>query len=304
MLSRSFDLYRKFVWFTLAVCVGVILWGAYVRASGSGAGCGSHWPLCNGVVLPETEQQKTFIEFSHRISSALLMIFVGGMALWAWFLFPKRNFARRAAILSFVAVLMEALVGAFLVLLRLVEQDKSVLRVASISLHLVNTLFLLGALTIAAISASHPSPRWRWPTKEGIWWPRGLLLGFAFLAAFGAVAALGDTLFPPTSLMQGFLADLSRDGHLAERIRIFHPLLAVAWVGAFAYWAAELWQRIPNLKRLGQLALSLSALNLLLGLANLFFLAPLPLQMLHLLVADLLWIVFISLLFSAASRWR
>src|SRR5262249_50502457 len=101
----------------------------------------------------------------------------------------KGSFPRRAAGLSFLAVWLEAFIGAFLVLLRLVEHDQSVLRVVSISLHLVNTLFLLATLTLAALSPGVASPRWRWPRKEERWWPRSLLLGFAALGAFGAVAA-------------------------------------------------------------------------------------------------------------------
>jgi heme A synthase len=282
--------------------MAVITWGAYVRATGSGAGCGSHWPLCNGMLLPETEREKTFVEFSHRLSSALLLLFVGGLAAWAWALFPRGSFARRSALLAFAAVLLEALIGAFLVLLRLVEHDQSVLRVFSISLHLMNTLLLLGALTCAALSPGHPHPRWRWPHREGRWWPRALLAGFALLGGLGAVAALGDTLFPPTSVVAGILADLSMRGHLSERVRVLHPLLAVGWVFAAAWWISGLWQSSPALRAQGRRVLAAAALNLCLGLSNIVFLAPLGLQMVHLFVADLLWIFFISFLFSAASR--
>ncbi len=297
-------LYRRFAFLTLCTCVAVIVWGAYVRASGSGAGCGSHWPLCKGVLLPSTEQDKTFVEFSHRLSSALLLIFVGGLAACAWKLFPLSSFAFRSAALALVAVLMEALIGAFLVLLRLVEQDQSVLRVFSISVHLVNSLFLLAALTCAALSPGLISPRWRWPEQGQRWWPRGLIIGFALLGALGAVAALGDTLFPPSSVLAGILADLSDQGHLSERIRVLHPLLAVSWVFAATWWISGLWERIPFLKSHGQLVLWTAGLNLILGLCNIFFLAPLGMQLLHLFVADLLWIFFISFLFSAASRWQ
>jgi heme A synthase len=205
-----------------------------------------------------------------------------------------------------VAVLLEALIGAFLVLLRLVEHDESVLRVFSISLHLVNTLFLLAALTCAWLSPSAATPRWRWPKPEERWWPRSLVLGFGALGALGAVAALGDTLFPPSNVVAGILADFSGSRHLAERIRVLHPLLAVSWAGAFAYWVSGLWERLPSLTGLGKAALSLAVLNLTLGLLNLFLLAPLWLQMLHLLIADGLWIVFLSLLFFAASspEWQ
>lgn len=296
--------YRKCSWFTLIACVGVILWGAYVRASGSGAGCGSHWPLCNGQVLPETEQHKTFVEFSHRVSSGLLLLLVLGLFALTLRVFPRGSFQRRVAWLALVAIILEALVGAFLVLLRLVEQDQSVLRVISISLHLVNTLFLLGTLACLAFSGGAPRPRWRWPEPATAWWPRSLLIGFALLGAFGAIAALGDTLFPPTSVYAGILADLAGGGHIAERIRVLHPLGAVCWVLALAWWLAGLWQRFPHLLGIGRWVLGLAIANLALGLMNVLMLAPVSMQILHLLVADSLWIVFIGLLFSAASRWQ
>lgn len=294
-------LYRKYALFTLIGCVAVIVWGAYVRASGSGAGCGAHWPLCNGVLIPETEAQKTWVEFSHRLSSGALILLVGGLFVWAWRLFPRGSFAFRAAGLAFLAVWLEALVGAFLVLLRLVEHDQSVLRVISVSLHLVNTIFLLAALTVAALSPGVSHPRWRWPRNDERWWPRGLILGFAALGALGAVAALGDTLFPPSSVIGGIAADFSGPSHIAERIRVFHPMIAVSWAGAFAYWISGLWERLPAVRRRGQGALAVAGLNLVLGLLNIALLAPLWLQMVHLAVANLLWIIFVALLFSAAS---
>jgi heme A synthase len=294
--------YRKYALFTLAATVAVIVWGAYVRASGSGAGCGAHWPLCNGVLIPETEAQKTWVEFSHRLSSGVLISCVGGLLVWAWRLFPRSSFAFRAAAVSFLAVWVEAFVGAFLVLLGLVEKDKSVLRVWSVSLHLANTLFLLAALTCAALAPRMATPRWRWPARQSPWWPRCLVLGFVLLGAFGAVAALGDTLFPPSSVIGGIAADWNGQGHVAERIRVLHPLLAVSWAGAFAYWMAGLWERLPMLRRIGQKCIAVAALNLCLGLLNIALLAPLWLQMLHLAIANLLWIVFVAALFSAASN--
>lgn len=293
--------YTKYALFTLAMTVAVIVWGAYVRASGSGAGCGAHWPLCKGELIPQTDAQKTWVEFSHRLSSGALITLIGGLFFWAWRIFPRGSFAFKAAGLSFFAVWVEALIGAFLVLLRLVEHDESVLRVVSISLHLVNTLFLLAALTCAALAPRKSTPRWRWPVREERWWPRSLILGFAALGAFGAVAALGDTLFPPSSVLGGIASDFSASRHIAERIRALHPLLAIGWAGAFAYWVAGLWERRPELRNLGRFTLSVAGLNLTFGLLNILLLAPLWLQMLHLAVANVLWISFVALLFSAAS---
>lgn len=182
-----------FALFNLAFCVGVIVFGAYVRASGSGAGCGSHWPLCNGVLVQSGIKQKTWIEMSHRMTSGLLLLTIGAQAAWAWKLLGSGVFAFRAALLSLLAVIIEAMIGAFIVLLGYVDHDKSIDRVLSMSLHLANTL--LAALTCALLSIGHTSPRWRWPDRSARWWPFGLLVGFGVLGGLGAVAALGDTLF-------------------------------------------------------------------------------------------------------------
>jgi heme a synthase len=296
--------YRKLALFNLVFTVAVIVFGAYVRATGSGAGCGSHWPLCNGVLVQVGIKEKTAIEYTHRLTSGLLLLFVAAQLFLAWKTFAPGSFARRAASLSLVAVVLEALIGAFIVLLGYVEHDKSMDRVLSMSLHLVNTLFLLAALTCAWLSAGHPHPRWRWPIREERWWPFGLIVGFAVLGGLGAIAALGDTLFPPSSVLAGIISDLSGNSHVAERIRILHPVLAVGWVGAALWWIAGVWERMPAMKTHGKLILWVAGGNLGLGLLNVLLLAPVGLQLIHLLVADLLWILFVSFLFSAASRWQ
>lgn len=302
---QNFPLYRKYAWFTLAYCVAVILWGAFVRATGSGAGCGQHWPMCNGEVIPRAEQVKTLIEYSHRLSSGLCLLFVFILFLATLKLFPKGSFQRKAAGYSFIAIIIEALIGAALVLLRLVEHDQSIDRAISISLHLVNTLFLLAALTITAMAPAELKPRWHWPEGgKSRRWVRGILLGFALLGALGALTALGDTLFPVTDLGAEFRAKLEGRRHFLQQIRLLHPLLAVIWAGALAVWLAGLWERMPALKGRGRLLLWLTVGNLVLGLVNVITLAPIPIQILHLLWAETLWILLVSLVFSAASRWR
>lgn len=294
--------YLRFAKFTLIYCVGVILWGAYVRASGSGAGCGQHWPLCNGVVIPREQRIQTMIEYSHRLSSGMSLLLVLGLALWTLWLFPRGSFQRKAAGWSALAIILEALIGAVLVLARLVEHDKSIDRVFSISLHLVNTLLLLGALTVTVLSAAAKTPRWRWQEKSNFRWANGLLAGFALLGAMGAMAALGDTLFPATSLSAGFAADFDGRRHFLERIRIIHPLIAVFWTFLAWSWVAKLWQQYPELKKLGIAVASFAFLNIGIGMTNILFLAPIPLQIIHLFCANLLWISFVGFVYSAASR--
>ena len=104
--------FAKFAWFVLIWNVITALWGAFVRATGSGAGCGSHWPLCNGQVVPQAEQVATLVEFSHRIMSGLAMIGVLVLLIWAFRAYPKRHPVRFGAVASAVFIILEALVGA------------------------------------------------------------------------------------------------------------------------------------------------------------------------------------------------
>ncbi len=71
-------------WAALAYNVLVILWGAYVRISGSGAGCGAHWPLCDGQVIPRSFTLERVVEFSHRGSSGVSGLLA--LAVVAWLL--------------------------------------------------------------------------------------------------------------------------------------------------------------------------------------------------------------------------
>jgi cytochrome c oxidase assembly protein subunit 15 len=296
--------FQRFAWFTLGFCVLVILWGAMVRATGSGAGCGDHWPLCNGNVVPTSDQVKTWIEYSHRLTSGLSLLLVIALYVFSRRIFPLGNFTRSAAGYSLIAIIIEALIGAGLVLLRLVEHDQSLDRAISIALHLVNTLFLLGSLTLTAVSVFEPNPRWRWPELSGRWKVRGILWGFALVGALGALTALGDTLFPVTNLAEEFRQKFAGRRHFLEQIRMFHPLLAVAWVGAAWLWLAAITDSQPALKRRATFFLWLAAGNLAFGMANVLFLAPIWMQIVHLLWAETLWILLVSFVFSAASRWR
>ena len=273
--------YVRFAWITLAVSIVVIVWGAVVRATGSGAGCGSHWPLCNGDVLPMAPATETLIEFTHRLTSGVAMILAFVMALWARRLFGPGHPARRWALYSLVFMLIEAAIGAGIVLLELVADDTSPLRAGYIAVHLTNTMFLVGAMTAAirfigssghrAIGAlGHRgvgSPRWQ----------VAALVMMVIVAAAGAIVALGDTLFPHASLAEGIAADLDPTSHFLIRLRVWHPILAVAaaviTVAAF---------RRP-------LVTGLILFQVGLGIINLMMLAPLPLQMAHLLVSNLLW---------------
>ena len=112
--------FTRFAWGVLTLNIFVIIWGAYVRATGSGAGCGSHWPTCNGEVIPRDPSIQTMIEYSHRTTSGLALLAVTALLVVARRLFPAGHHVRRGAAASMVLILTEAAIGAGLVLFGLV----------------------------------------------------------------------------------------------------------------------------------------------------------------------------------------
>ncbi|HEX8072560.1 MAG TPA: COX15/CtaA family protein [Pyrinomonadaceae bacterium] len=286
----------QFAWFVLAYNLLVIVWGAYVRASVSGNGCGSHWPLCNGEFIPVGAQLKTLIEFSHRLTSGAALLLICALAVWAWRAYPRGHRVRRAALLSVACIFAEALIGAGLVLFELVAENKSVARALFMSVHLVNTFVLLAVLALAAWWASGGTAvRLRGQGIVAHLFAFGLA-GTLVLAVSGAVAALGDTLFPARTLAEGLRQDFSPTAHFLLRLRVLHPALAVA-VGCYVLLAASYVSNFlrpaARVRRLVALLVAVVLAQLGAGLLNLYLLAPVWLQLVHLLLADLLWLALV-----------
>jgi heme A synthase len=292
-----------YAWGVLGFNLIVILWGAYVRASGSGAGCGSHWPLCDGEVIPRSPSLETIVEFSHRATSGLALLMVVMLVVWAFKRFERGHQARMGAALSMFFMLTEALIGAGLVLFEYVAENQSMARAFWMSGHLVNTFLLVAMLTLTA---------WAGTMNGRVRLRRqGSLMGWHFAAAMamlvlgvsGAVTALGSTLFPVTSLAEGLRQDLSPSAHVLIRLRFFHPFIAIG-VSAFLVIAASRVRRRPGVGT-GRFAGSLVALvvaQLGLGTVNLLLHAPIGLQILHLLLSDLIWIALVLLALSSLDE--
>jgi heme A synthase len=285
--------FARFAWGVLAYNVAVILWGALVRATGSGAGCGGHWPLCNGDVLPDVSKIGTVIELTHRVMSGVALVLVAAMFVWAWKAFAPGHPARRWATGSLVFILTEALLGASLVLLGHVARNESVGRVYSLGLHLVNTFLLLASLALAARAATRKIGKF----SLALSWP---LIALVLVAIAGAITALGDTLFPAHTLAEGVRNDFSSTASFLIRLRIIHPILALAAGVVIALIA------IPEFKRrrtpLAGWLLALFLAQVAAGAASILLQAPLPLQLLHLLIADCLWIGLVLFTAEAAVR--
>ncbi|HLL72927.1 MAG TPA: COX15/CtaA family protein [Pyrinomonadaceae bacterium] len=294
----------RYAWLVVAVNLFVIVWGAYVRASFSGDGCGSHWPLCNGEVIPTTGLLKTLIELTHRLTSGVALLLVIWM-VWQTKLFPRGHRVRRGAFWSLIFILIEALIGAALVKFELVAGNASVARAFVMSIHLVNTFLLLAALSLTAWWAmGGAGVRLRGQGKVSLLFALGLA-GTLLIAVSGAIAALGDTLFPASSLAQGIRQDFSPAAHFLVRLRVLHPLLAVL-IGCYAVAAASYVNTFlrpgERTKKLTNLLTTLFIVQLTVGIMNVSLLAPVWLQLTHLLLADFFWIALVLTAASALAQ--
>jgi heme A synthase len=291
-----FKSFVRFAWAVLAFTLAVVLWGAYVRATGAGAGCGNHWPLCNGEVVPRVPAVKTLIEFTHRAMSGLDGLLILFLMLWALWAYPRRHLARWAAVLSFGFVVTEALIGAALVKLEHVAQNASVGRAWSLSGHLMNTLALLAFLSLTAFWGTQQHATAPVPLRgRRTWTAVPVFLALVLTAISGAIAALGDTLFPAASLAAGFRQDFDSAANIFLRLRWFHPFFAVMAAACLSFYAMRVEARVPAAKPYARTLLALVGLQLGAGALNLLLLAPLWMQILHLLLADLVWISVVLL---------
>jgi heme A synthase len=299
--------FHRFAWLVLGYNLLVILWGAFVRATGSGAGCGNHWPLCNGEVLPRTETAETLIELTHRLTSGVDGLLVLALLVWAIRAFPRRHPVRFAAVGAFVFLVSEALLGAGLVRFELVADDASTARALVMAAHLVNTFLLLAWLAATAAWSARPPDDRRGALAAGRtgdpapWVLAALLAAMLVLGVSGAVTALGDTLFPSGSFREGLAQDASPTAHALIRLRIWHPVLAVA-VGLAVVYAAGWLRRkrpSPEVRRWAAALVALFVLQLVLGVVNVLLAAPVWMQLVHLLVADLVWIALVLLALAA-----
>jgi heme A synthase len=295
--------FARFAWALLAVDVAVVAWGAYVRASGSGAGCGRHWPLCNGEVVPRAPGVQMLVELSHRVSSGLVMALTAVLLVWAWRAFPRGHVVRTGAAVSMALMMTEALLGAGLVLFELVAHDASMKRALSVSLHLLNTFVLLGSTALTAWWASggaRPKLRGQGTALVAAAVPVGLML---VVGASGAVTALGDTLYPPASLAAGLAQDLSPGANAFIKLRAIHPAMAVTTFVAILVGASILRavRTSPVVHRLSYLVSGLAVAQVGLGVLDVITLAPVWLQLVHVAMADAVWCSLVILAGAALA---
>jgi heme a synthase len=296
--------FAAFAWINVGYTILVILWGALVRATGSGAGCGDHWPLCDGQVIPRAPDVEQLIEFSHRLTSGLALLLTLGLFVWALRAYPRGHLLRKGAGASLVFMVLEALIGAGLVLFELVSHNASLARAISMALHLANTFLLLGALTLTAWWASGGQPislrgqgRLPWLLGAG-------LLGTILVGSSGAVTALGDTLLQMGVLPGGVSQPINAESHPLVQMRVIHPILGTL-VGLLSLWiarAAVQARPAPLTRRLAWGMAGLFLAQIIIGGLNVTLKAPVWMQLIHLLMADLVWIVLVLLSAVALAK--
>lgn len=289
---------------TLVYCLPVVAFGAFVRATHSGDGCGSHWPDCHGEILPLSAPVETIIEFSHRMSSGLIGIMVAVLFLWSYRITPRRDPIRKAALATLLFTILEALIGAVLVRQGLVDRDQSSARAIVMSIHLTNTFFLLASMTLLAWRTTG-LPRFRFRGQGSVGWVLGLaLLANLLLGISGAITALGDTITRGASAAEAAKMDLAPLTRLMVELRLLHPLIATS-IGVFMMLGLGFILHLrpdPRLKKWVRWTLGLYAAQMLVGLINVWLKAPAWMQVVHLIFADLIWIGLILTCLSACAE--
>jgi heme A synthase len=300
--------FAKFAYFTLAYNVLVILWGVFLRASKSGDGCGQHWLTCHGEVIPSAPELKTVIEFSHRMTTGPAFLFVLIIVIWAFRKFEKGHAARRAAVLSFLFIIAEVLVGAGLVLTGNTAETLTAARPFWAIGHLLNTFALLAFLTLTAWYASGGADGRRISFDRGAK-PIALLVlavvAILLVGTSGSLAALGSMLFPSDTLVEGIAKDFSASSNILLRLRVSHPILSVltgVYLIFLAGWLRNLSGSDRAVTRWSNILSVVVLVQLAFGAATLLTLAPIVMQIGHLFLADLLWISFITLSVNFLAR--
>ena len=296
---------ERYAWVVVGYTVLVIVWGALVRATGSGAGCGNHWPLCNGEVIPVSPGVHTVIEFTHRMMTGGSGFAVLGLVAWTFWATSKGRAARVAAVVAGVLLLNEALLGALLVKLGYVTGNQSVGRMVMLSVHLSNTLLLLGALTMTALLLRTGNRLGMVVGARSRWVAVGLpvvvlgLLATLLVGVSGSLAALGDTLFPARSLGAAVAQDFAAGSPWLVRVRWVHPASAMVAAVCVIWLLRMQWTRRDWPGRLARVVAGLLLAQFALGVVDVLLLAPVWMQLLHLLGADLYWVSLVGL--SAAA---
>lgn len=288
--------FARYAWFVLAYNLVVIIWGVFLRASKSGDGCGQHWLTCHGEIIPSAPELKTIIEFSHRLTSGLAFLATLILLIWAFRKFEKGSPVRLTALVSFVFIITEALVGAGLVLTGNTAEALTAARPFWMAGHLINTFILLAFLSLTAWFASG-GRKFNFRVQPKILWLLMLaVLGILFVGLSGSIAALSSMLFPAATLTEGIAQDFSATSNILVRLRVSHPIFSIS-VGVYliflASWMKNKFAGITQINRWANVLSVLVVIQFASGAITLLTLAPIVMQIVHLFLADAVWISFI-----------
>ncbi len=270
----------------LLLSIASILAGAFVRATGSGDGCGATWPTCKGKIIPALSDTSELIEFSHRSVSGVLLVVT-------LIIFAKTRKFQKDSLVRIVTnyltffVIFEALIGAVIVIFEWVGLNSSLPRIIAVPIHLVNTFGLLGSYAILYKILQDDLQNIKNMFNKNF-----LLISSLFLlsGATGSITALADVLFPSASFVEGFLADFDRTSEVLTRLRILHPIISsILSIVLYVYATGIRKKYNVSVKPLQILIL----IAVFLGVINVLSNIVLPLSILHLAIADFLWISYI-----------
>lgn len=296
MQEQKVNWFARFAWFALGYNLLVILWGVFLRASYSGDGCGQHWLTCHGEAIPSAPELKTLIEFSHRLTTALAGIVVVILTGWAFFKKQPGEKVRLFAALSLLFIIIEGAIGGGLVLTGNTAANWTPTRPYWTAGHLINTFILIAFLSLTAWFAGRRKVRFRRPENVEI---AVVVLGIAaifLVGVSGSMASLAHMLFPSESISEGIAKDFDPNSHWLLRLRILHPILSVLTVVVLSFIAGWMKRRVPASAGTAYWTRNLSILlfaQLALGAITLLTLAPILMQLGHLLLADLVWIAYV-----------
>lgn len=302
--SDSRRRFAAFAWSLLVLNLAAVAWGVFLRAGKFGDGCGTNWPLCPGGPVPLNGSISRFIEGSHRLMTSLIGVMTIGLVFWSRRIYSREDEGGRAvrglALAALGMTVVEGLVGAVLVKFALVTTNASPMRALVMAFHVVSTFGLVGAVAACALAAGPDGD------LEGGVRPRlkqggaalGMLLtgaiGLVGLGATGAISAFAHQVNPVEDVLTAALAP---GAPWMVRLQPMHPLLSAA-VALYLVLMAGL---LPNLRPDPRVALWARRLAIMvgvemaLGLVNILVRAAIPMQMLHLVAADLTWVALVGL---------
>ena len=298
---RKSSAFTKFAWTVVGYNLIVILWGVFLRASKSGDGCGTHWLTCHGEVIPSAPAFKTVIEFSHRVTSLIAGILVIILVALSFKLFKTGSKVRKFAVASLIFIILEGLIGAGLVLTGNTAENWTPTRPLWMGAHLINTFTLVAILTMTAwFSTREHFVAFELRRSHYVAFFASLIAIF-LMGMSGSLAALSNMFFASASIAEGIAKDFDKASPLIVRLRISHPIISV--ISAFGLSVSAIWlQSRFSGSRWNRALIWLLMIQIVTGITTIFTGAPIAMQILHLLLADLTWIAFV--LMWAEFTWR